>query len=64
MCAPSGDENTADGGFTFPAWLAGAQIDAVFELKEAPHPIGVYVVGNRGASEADGVAKNLAQGKS
>ncbi len=50
-----------DGRLAAAAGLAGALVDAVLELKEAPLAIGVDIIGDRGATKPDGVVQNLAQ---
>jgi hypothetical protein len=40
-----------------------AQIDAVLELEKAVNPVSIYIIGNRGATEPDGMFQDLAQGK-
>ena len=39
----------------------GPLVDAVFQLKESAHPVGIHIVGNGRTAQADGVAENLAQ---
>ena len=40
------------------AGFAGAQVNAVLELKKAANPVGIHVVRDRGAAEADRLLKN------
>jgi hypothetical protein len=47
-----------DFGVAVAAGLAGAVVDAVFELEEAADSVGVYVVGDRRTSELNGVAED------
>jgi hypothetical protein len=47
MGASSCDDNPLDRIAAGYAWLAGALIDAMLQLKEAAHAIGIDVVGHR-----------------
>ncbi len=62
MGASAPYDDAADGGAADAAGLAGALVDAVFELEEAFDAVGVDVVGDRGAAEADGVVEDLDEG--
>ena len=57
--AAPGEGDAADGGCADEAGLAGAPVDAVFQLKEAARAVGIDVIGDGGASELDGVAENI-----
>ena len=54
-------KDAVDGRLAAPAGLAGALVDAVLELKETAHAVGVDIIGDRGAAQPDGVLENLAQ---
>ena len=41
---------------------AGAGVDVVVELEEAGHSFGVYVIGDGGASQLDGVLEDFDEG--
>jgi len=62
MSAPASDDNSTDGRVALAAGLAGPQVDTVFQLEKAANTIGVHVVGDRRAAQADGVLKNQDQG--
>jgi hypothetical protein len=53
--------NAPDGRLAEAARLARTLVDAVFELKEAPLPVGVHIIRNRRTAQADGVGENLAE---
>ena len=59
--AAAGEGDAADGGCADEAGLAGAPVDLVPELEEAAGALGVDVVGDGGAAEADGVAEDFDQ---
>ena len=61
MGAASSHDDSPDRAAAIAARLAGALVDAVFELKEASHTFCVDVVGDGGATEADGVFQDFAQ---
>ena len=46
----AGKKDTPDGGLAEATRLASAQVNAVFELEEAAHAVGINVVGNGGAA--------------
>jgi hypothetical protein len=62
MGAATREENAPNRGFTLAARQACAQVDAMFELKKAPYPVGIHVIGDRRATEKDGMIQYLAQG--
>ena len=51
-----------NGGFADTAWLAGAGVDMVMELEEAGYTFSVYVIGDGGAAEFDGVFEDFDEG--
>jgi hypothetical protein len=61
MGSPPGQKDTADGRLAPPAGLPGAQVNAVLELEEAAHPVGIDIIGHRRSAQADRVRENLAQ---
>ena len=61
MGSAASQHQAPDGRLAAAAGLAGALVDAVLKLKEAPLAIGVDVIGDRGTAEPYGVAQNLAQ---
>ncbi len=61
MGATARQQDAPDGGCADPAGLAGAQINAVFELKKSPLALGVHIVGDRRTAETDGMAQYLPQ---
>lgn len=62
MGASASEEDAENGGSADQAGLAGAHINAVFELEEAADAIGVYIIGDGGAAEFDGVREDVLQG--
>ena len=62
MGAAASEEDAADGGSADQAGLAGAHVDAMLELEEAGHTVGIHVVGDRGTAERDGVPQDVLQG--
>jgi hypothetical protein len=63
VCASAGDDNPSNRRVAMAAWLPGAHVDAVLELKETAHAIGVDVVAHRRAAELDCVFEHGAQSK-
>jgi hypothetical protein len=63
MSPAPGQQNAPNRGLATAAGQAGAQIDAVFQLEEATHPVGIHVVGNGRTAQPDRMLKNLAQGE-
>lgn len=61
MRSPARQNNTPDRRFATAAGFSGPQVDAVFELKEAAHAVGIHVVGDRRSAQPDGMMENLAQ---
>ena len=61
MGAAAGEGDAADGSGAGETGLAGAPVDAVFQLKKAAGAVGIDVVGDRGAADLDGVAENFDQ---
>jgi hypothetical protein len=61
VSSTSGYKDASYGGFALAAWLPCALVNAVLQLKKAACAIGIDVVGDRGATEPNGVPKNLAQ---
>src|SRR6185437_10016478 len=59
--AASGEGDALDWGSADAAGFAGAHVDIVMELEEAGDAIGVYIVGDGGAAEFDGVLQNVDQ---
>ena len=51
-----------NGGFADTAWLAGAGVDVVVELEEAGYTFGIYVIGDGGAAEFDGMFEDFDEG--
>ncbi len=46
MCSPASQQNAPDRRLAAAARKAGAQVDAVFQLEEAAHTVGVHVIGD------------------
>jgi len=44
VSSPPGDDHPADRGVAAAARLPGTQVDAVFKLKKATHPLRIHVV--------------------
>src|ERR1039457_5175352 len=63
MRPPSSQHDAQDRGLAAAARQPCAQVDAVLELKEPSHSVGVHIIGDRGAAQPDGVLQNLAQGE-
>jgi hypothetical protein len=63
MRPSAGDEDASDGGCAAAAGLAGALIHAVLDLERAGVSVGVDVIGDRRATQADGVTKNVKEGE-
>lgn len=63
MSAAASQKNTPDRCLATAAGEPGAQVDAVLELKEASHPIGIHIVGDGGTAELDRMLEHLAKGK-
>jgi hypothetical protein len=63
MGSASGQEDASDGSLAAAAGQAGALVDAVFKLKESANAVGVHIIGNGRAAEADGMFQNLAKGQ-
>ena len=61
MRSPTGQLNAPDRSLTAAAGKPGSQIDAVLELKEAAHAIGIHIIGDRGAAQPDCIFEHLAQ---
>ena len=61
--AASGHHNPTNRRLAVPAGLAGPLVDPVFQLEEAAHPVRIHIVGNRRASQPDGLLQNFAQGE-
>jgi len=59
---PPPDHRAADRGPADQAGLPGSPVDAVLELEEAGHPVGVHVVGDRGAAQSDGFPEDCLEG--
>ena len=62
MGTPPPDHRAADRGPADQAGLPGSPVDAVLELEEAGHPVGVHVVGDRGAAQSDGFPEDCLEG--
>jgi hypothetical protein len=60
--AAASNDDALDWRLADAAGLAGAGVDAVFELEEASDAVGVDVVGDGGAPELDGVFEDVAEG--
>jgi len=58
---PPGEHGAANGRSADLAGLAATHIDAVLELEKAGHPVGVHVIGNRGAAQFDGLPQDCLQ---
>jgi hypothetical protein len=61
MGASSCDHNTLDRIAAGYAWLAGALIDAMLQLKEAAHAVGIDVVGERRTAALDRSLQNFTE---
>ncbi len=61
MRAAASDENAADESSAAAARLARALVNAVFDLERTRISVGVDVIRYRGAAQANGVAKNVAE---
>ncbi len=59
VAAAAGDYDSFDGGFADQAGFGLAAVDAVLELEESFFAVGVYIVGDGGAAEGDGLFENL-----
>jgi hypothetical protein len=55
MRASASQQNTPDRRLAAAAGKAGAQVDAVFQLEEAAHSVGIHVIGDRRAAQPNGV---------
>lgn len=62
MGASACEQDAADGSSADPAGLPGAHVDAVLNLKKALISIGINVIGDGGASGANGLQENAPQG--
>jgi len=58
----AGKQNPVDEGSATAAGLSGAEVDAVLELEESADAVGVDIIRDRGAAEADGMLEDLAEG--
>lgn len=59
MGAATSEGDALNGGSTDGARLAGAHVDAVFELEKATDALGVDIVGDRRAAQLDGVLEDF-----
>ena len=55
MRTPSCQQNALNWRLAAETRKPRPQVDAVFQLKETPHSVGVYVVRNRRAAQPNGV---------
>ena len=63
MRSPSSQQDAPDRRLAAAAGKAGALVDAVLQLEEAAHAVGVHIIGDRRTAQPDGVLQNLAQGQ-
>lgn len=56
------DGDALDGRAAGTAGLSGTRVDVVVELEETRYAVGVYVVGDGGAAQLDGVLEDLDEG--
>ena len=63
MGSPPREEDALDGGLAAATGLVGPKVDAVFQLEETSHSVGIHVVGDRGTPQPDGLLQNLAERK-
>ena len=61
MCSPSRQNDPTNRRLALAAGKSRAQVDAMFQLKKAAHPVCVHIIGDRGAPQPDGMIENLAQ---
>ena len=59
MGAAASNDDALDGGFADTAGFAGAGVDVVVELEKAGYAFGVYVIGDGGAAQLDGVFEDF-----
>ena len=57
MRPPSSQHNAPDRRLAAAAGKARAQVDAVFQLEEAAHAVGVHIIADRRAAQPDGVLR-------
>src|ERR1700761_6635845 len=58
MRPPATDHDPPDGRRTHQAGLASTQVDAMLQLEEPTHPIGVHIIGYRGTAPLDRLAQH------
>ena len=61
MGSSTGEQNAPDRGLAAATGLVGPKVDAVFELEETSHSVGIHVVRDRRTTQPDGLLQNLAE---